>query len=250
MFEKRVIPCLQLLNESLVKTQKFKKYNYIGDPINTCKIFNELEVDEMIILDIRASLEHRNPNYDILKQLSAECFMPLAYGGGLYEFEQVKKILSMGFEKVILNSVIFDNPALIEKIVSVYGSQSVIASVDIKKNFFSKYKVYSVSGKKRKNVDVFDWIKRLQDYGVGEIMITDIDREGTWRGYNYDLISQVTQNCKVPVIAHGGAGSKNDIEKVINESGAYAAAIGNMCVFQGKDLGVLINYQHNYRLGV
>lgn len=246
MFEKRVIPCLQLMNGSLVKTEKFNKYKYIGDPINTCRIFNELEVDEMIILDIRASLERREPAFDLLGQIAGECFMPLAYGGGIKNFSQVKEIFSLGYEKVILNSVLYENPDIIGEIANVYGNQSVVASLDVKKDIFSNYGLFSCSAKKKQKRNLIEWIKELQNRGVGEIMITDVNHEGTWSGYNYNLVKLITENSNVPVIAHGGAGKKSDVEKVINDAGAYAAAVGSMFVFQGKDLGVLINYDKDY----
>ncbi|NDO51179.1 imidazole glycerol phosphate synthase subunit HisF [Lachnospiraceae bacterium MD335] len=246
MFEKRVIPCLQLMNGSLVKTEKFNKYIYIGDPINTCRIFNELEVDEMIILDIRASLEKHDPDFDLLSLIAGECFMPLAYGGGIKNFNQAKEIFSLGYEKVILNSVLYENLDIIGEIANVYGSQSVVASVDVKKDIFLNYRLFSCSAKKKQKISLIEWIKELQNRGVGEIMITDIDHEGTWSGYNYHLVKLITENSNVPVIAHGGAGKKSDVEKVINDAGAYAAAAGSMFVFQGKDLGVLINYDKDY----
>lgn len=242
MFEKRVIPCLQLMNGSLVKTEKFNKYKYIGDPINTCRIFNELEVDEMILLDIRASVEKREPDFDLLGQIAGECFMPLAYGGGIKSFDQAKEIFSLGYEKVILNSILYENPEVIREIANVFGTQSVVASVDVKKDIFSNYRLFSCSGKKKQKKDLVEWIKELQNCGIGEIMITDIDHEGTWSGYNFSLVKLVTENSNVPVIAHGGAGKKSDVKNVINDAGAYAAAVGSMFVFQGKDLGVLINY--------
>lgn len=246
MFEKRVIPCLQLMNGSLVKTEKFNKYKYIGDPINTCRIFNELEVDEMILLDIRASSEKHEPDFDLLGQIAGECFMPLAYGGGIKNFDQVKEIFSLGYEKIILNSVLYENPEIIGEIANVFGSQSVVASVDVKKDIFSNYRLFSCSAKRKQKRNLVEWIKELQNRGVGEIMITDIDYEGTWSGYNFNLVKLVTENSNVPVIAHGGAGKKSDVEKVINDAGAYAAAVGSMFVFQGKDLGVLINYDKDY----
>lgn len=246
MFEKRVIPCLQLMNGSLVKTEKFNKYQYIGDPINTCRIFNELEVDEMILLDIRASLERREPDFDLLGQIAGECFMPLAYGGGIKNFDQVKEIFSLGYEKVILNSVLYEKLDIIGEIANAFGSQSIVASIDVKKDIFSNYRLFSYSAKKKQKRNLIEWIKELQNCGVGEIMITNIDHEGTWSGYDYNLVKLITENSNVPVIAHGGAGKKSDVEKVINDAGAYAAAVGSMFVFQGKDLGVLINYDKDY----
>jgi len=247
MFEKRVIPCLQMIGGTLVKTVKFKDdFTYIGDPLNTCRIFNELEVDEMILLDIRASVEKREPNYSLLSQLAGECFMPLAYGGGINSFEQAKRILGFGFEKIIINSLQFQNTAIIESISNAFGRQSVVISIDIKKNLLGQYDIYSHSGRKKEKKGIIEWIEYIQSVGIGEIIVTDIDREGTWSGYNLELFHRIVEHSTVPIIAHGGAGSKRDIEDVINIANVSAAAVGSMVVFQEKDMGVLINYQHDY----
>jgi cyclase len=249
MLLKRVIPTLLLKKQSLVKTVKFKNAHYIGDPINTVRIFNELEVDEICLLDITASKERRDPNYRMLSEIADECFMPLSYGGGITAFEQAKQVLGIGFEKVVINSSAFTHPKLIPEVVKTFGSQSVIGSVDVKKTFFGGKKVFSRSGTKNENRKVLDWCRQLEQMGVGEILLTSIDHEGTWEGYDIDLIKIITNELKVPVIASGGAGKINDIEEVVKSGGASGAAVGSMVVYQKKDCGVLINFPDKRELG-
>lgn len=246
MLQNRVIPCLLLNNGSLVKTIQFNKYSYIGDPLNTCRIFNELEVDEMSIIDISASKHRQVPNYEILQELTNECFMPLSYGGGISSVEQVKKIFFIGFEKVIVNSSLYRDITLLEKIANTFGNQSVIAGIDVKKNILGKYVLYSNGGLKKEKENLLNWIKVLQDSGAGEIFLTNISLEGTWKGFDIDLIKQVTESVSIPVIIHGGAGSKKDVEDAVNIGHASAVALGSMVVYQNKDMGVLINYNNQY----
>lgn len=241
MLRKRIIPCLLLQNQSLVKTISFKKPKYIGDALNTVRIFNELEVDELIFLDFRASQKKAKPNYELLKNIAGECFMPLAYGGGIESLDQAKKIIEIGFEKIIINSAAYENKQLITKISHELGSQSVIASIDVKKNFFGKYSSYSNSGKKKENNNPFEWAKELERLGAGEIMITSINKEGTWSGYDLELKKRILNQVNIPIIGHGGAGSLEDIDELF-KIGASAAAIGSMVVYQKKGMGVLINF--------
>ena len=243
MGRKRIIPCLLLQNESLVKTIRFKKPSYIGDAINTVRIFNELEVDELILLDITATTSKSEPNFDLLKDIASECFMPLAYGGGVNTLEQAKKIIKIGYEKVIINSAAYSDKDLITQIADELGSQCVLGSIDVKKNLFGSYNVYSQSGKKKENVNPFEWAKELQELGAGEIMITSINQEGTWEGFDMGLIKKITKQVNVPVIAHGGAGSGRDIEQVFSLS-VNAAAVGSMVVYQKKGMGVLVNMKN------
>jgi cyclase len=242
MLKARVIPCLQLVDESLVKAVQFDKYGYIGDYINTVRIFNELEVDELCFLDIRASLENRQPNIEILHQISDECFMPLSYGGGISNFQIAKQILSIGFEKVIVNTEAFHQPNLIPSIAEHFGNQAIVASIDVKKNIFGKYQVYINDGRKKINIDPIEWAQQLQSMGAGEILFTSMDKEGTWTGYDIDIIKKVTSSLSIPVIANGGAGSIQHIADVINNGGASAAALGSMVVYQKKGMGVLVNF--------
>jgi imidazole glycerol-phosphate synthase subunit HisF len=242
MLKVRIIPCLQLIDESLVKTINFDKFGYIGDPVNTVRIFNELEVDELAFVDIRASKEKRGPNYDVLHQIADECFMPLSYGGGIDTLETAKKIFSLGFEKIILNTASFRKPELISEIAAIYGSQAVVVAVDVKKTFLGKYQVYSLSGTVNEKKNPVDWVKEVEYKGAGEILLTSIDREGTWKGFDVELIRQVSEQTSLPVIAHGGAGSIADIGKAIHEGKASAVALGSTVVYQGKSLGVLVNF--------
>ena len=240
MVRKRIIPCLLLQNESLVKTTRFKKPSYIGDSINTCRIFNELEVDELIIFDITATINGSEPNYELLKNIASECFMPLAYGGGISTVEQAKKIIQMGYEKIAINSSSYRNKQLIRQVADELGNQCIVAAIDVKKNIFGNYISYSNSGKQKEKKDPFEWAKELESLGAGELMITSINQEGTWNGFDLKLVEKMTKQVDIPVIAHGGAGVSHHIEEVF-ELNVNAAAIGNMVVYQKKGMGVLVN---------
>mgnify|MGYP005991623055 FL=1 len=244
----RVIPCLLLQDDSLVKTINFKKPGYIGDPVNTARIFNELEVDELAVLDITATNKKRKPNFKILSELANECFMPLAYGGGICDFEDAKKIFQIGIEKIIINSYAFERPAFITELAEHFGNQAVVASIDVKKNLFGKYQVYSNAGNKKQKVDVVTWAQELEKLGAGEILLTAIHQEGTWKGFDTDLIKSVTDAVDIPVIANGGASSINDIGKAVKQGNASAVSIGSMVVYQNKGMGVLVNFPDNKKL--
>jgi cyclase len=244
----RVIPTLLLKNESLVKTTKFNNFNYIGDPCNTIRIFNELEVDELMLLDITASKEGKEPNYSLLKDIASECFMPLSYGGGVRSVEQARQIFNIGFEKICINSVALDDINIVSAISEEFGAQAVIGSIDYKKSFFGKSEVVKHYNLKLTGRDVVDWSKSLSEAGAGEILLTSIDREGTWNGYDLEIIKQVTSEINIPVIAHGGCGSLEDIKAAVYQSGASAVAIGSMVVYQKKGMGVLINFPDRDKL--
>src|SRR5690606_1265674 len=214
MLKTRIIPALLLRNDSLVKTVKFDKTQYIGDPVNTVRIFNELEVDELLFLDILASIEGRKPNISILEEIADECFMPVAYGGGVTNFEDAKQVLTIGFEKISLNTAAFDKQ-LVTQIAEHFGNQSVIASIDVKKSFWGKYEVYSHGGRKNRKLDPVAWAQELESLGAGEILLTSIDKEGTWSGFDLQIIRQVTDAVSIPVIAHGGAGGLQHIEEAV-----------------------------------
>lgn len=242
MLLNRFIPCLLLADTSLVKTVKFKNPQYIGDPKNTVRIFNEMEVDELIFLDIEATPKNKEPNYKILNEIANECFMPLAYGGGIKTFEQAQKILSIGFEKVVINSALHSNLNLARKIAEQFGSQALIGVIDVKKNIFGKNVIVSHSAKVKYKISIQEWVKKIEDAGVGEILITSVDNEGTWKGLDIELIKEITSVCSVPVIAHGGAGNMAHLISGIQEGGANAVAMGSMVVYQKKDFGVLITF--------
>jgi cyclase len=236
----RVIPCLLLNGNSLVKTVKFSNKNYIGNPINAIKIFNDMEVDEIIILDIGAT-RAGGINFKNIENITSECFMPMAYGGGIKDVDEIEKILYMGIEKVILNNILFQDIDLINRAIKKIGSQSIVASVDIKKNFWNKYYVYNYITGKSINEDPIDRIKMYQEYGAGEIFINFVDKDGTWSGYDLDFIKKVSGSINIPLISCGGARDKEDIITLLIEGGS-SSAIGSLAVYQGKDLGVLINF--------
>lgn len=227
----------------LVKTVQFKKPNYIGDPINAIKIFNDKEVDEIAVLDITASKEGREPNYSLVEEMAGECFMPLAYGGGITTFDQAQRIFSLGVEKVILNSALRNGVDIIAKIASVYGNQSVVVSADIRKNLFGKRDMYYVSGGNKAGRPYLELIREFVEAGAGEIILQDIDREGTFTGYNTTLISEVSASVPVPVIALGGASSVADMRDAVIEGKASAVAAGSFFVYANNDTrSILINY--------
>lgn len=242
MLRTRVIPALLLRNESLVKTVQFGKFTYVGDPANTVRIFNELEVDELLFLDITSSREKRLPNLKILTDIANECFMPLGYGGGIQTLDQAKAVFDIGFEKIAINTHAASNPALISDIAKHYGSQAVIVSIDVKNSLFGSQTVRTLSGKHNTKRSPAEWAKEVEQLGAGEILLTSIDREGTWQGFDLDLVKQVTDAVSIPVIAHGGAGTLDHIQQVVKEANASAVALGSMVVFQKKDMGVLVNF--------
>jgi cyclase len=242
MLRTRIIPALLLREESLVKTVRFGKFTYVGDPCNTVRIFNELEVDELSFLDITATRERRSPNLNILADIANECFMPLSYGGGIRSLDHAKAVFGMGFEKVITNSYAAETPALLTEIAQQYGSQAVIASIDTKTSFWGKATVHTEGGRYNTRRDPVKWAQEVEERGAGEILLTSIDREGTWEGFDLDLVKKVADSVTIPVIAHGGAGCVEDIGKVVKLAGASAVALGSMVVFQKKGMGVLVNF--------
>jgi cyclase len=237
----RIIPVLLLKNEGLVKTVNFSKPKYVGDPINAVRIFNEKEVDELVFLDITATLEKRDPNFKMLEEIASECFMPLSYGGGVNNLSQVQKLFSIGIEKIIFNSVIYSNPSLITEVSNIFGNQSVVASIDVKKSFFGKYEVYSNAGTTKVNESLSSIISKIQSLGVGELIINSIDSDGTLKGYDLDLIKLISQSLNIPVVALGGASSLSDFKLAI-QAGASAVAAGSFFIFHGKHKAVLISY--------
>jgi cyclase len=221
----------------------FKDPAYIGDPVNTVRIFNELEVDELTFLDITASKEGRGPNLRILEEIADECFMPLSYGGGIDSLSTAEKIFQIGFEKVVINTASFQNPQLISDLAKHFGSQSVIVAIDVKKGaWWSKYDVTSRSGTVNQKRPPVEWAREVESLGAGEILLTSIDREGTWKGFDVELTEQVARIVSIPVIANGGAGRLEHIRDVVKTGRASAVALGSMVVFQRRGLGVLVNF--------
>jgi cyclase len=248
MLKTRIIPCLQLIGDSLVKTVKFRNPSYIGDPINTVRIFNELEVDELCFLDIRASVEKREPNIEILHQISNECFMPLSYGGGIKNFETAKKIFAIGFEKIVINTHAFHQLALITEISNHFGAQAMVASIDVKKNIRGKYNVFINDGTEKTGKEVVEWAKELEAAGAGEILLTSMDKDGTWNGFDIDITQKLSDAVSIPVIANGGAGTIEHIGEIVQKGHASAVALGSMVVYQQKGMGVLVNFPDKEKL--
>jgi cyclase len=248
MLMTRVMPCLLLKNGSLVKTIKFKDPGYIGDPINAVRIYNEKEVDELIFLDISATLENRHPSFDILGEIASECFMPVAYGGGVRDLEDIKTIFTLGIEKVAINSFAIRNPEFVRQAADRFGSQSIVVSLDVRKRLFDRYEVFTNSGKVPTGIDPVNLAVKFEQLGAGELLITSIDRDGTQEGYDIELIKRVSAAVTIPVIACGGAGKLSDLRSVVKQGGASACALGSMVVYFGRNRAVLINYPEKSEL--
>jgi cyclase len=238
----RVIPVLLLRNRGLVKTVRFKDPTYLGDPINVVKIFNDKEVDELVFLDINATIEGRRPPFDTLAEIASECFMPLGYGGGVSALEDIKTILGVGIEKVSINSHAVENPSFVRQAADQVGSQSVVVSIDVKKTLLGRYQVVTQGGRRTTSLDPVRFAVQMAEMGAGEILLTSVDRDGTMQGYDLDLIRKVAHAVDIPVVACGGAAKLDDLAAAVRDGGASAAAAGSMFVFQGKHRAVLISY--------
>lgn len=242
MIKPRVIPALLLKRQGLVKTVKFKEPKYLGDPINIVRIFNDKEVDELVLLDITATPEKRGPQFDLLKNIAGEAFIPLAYGGGIRSMDDVKKLLSIGIEKLIMNTSAMETPSLVRDVADHAGSQAAVVSMDVKKGFLGKYEVFTHCGQKKTGLDPVKHAIEMEKMGAGEIIINSIDRDGMMQGYDVDLVRKVADSVQVPVVACGGAGNLSHVSEVIKQGHASAAAAGSIFVFQGPLRGVLISY--------
>jgi imidazole glycerol-phosphate synthase subunit HisF len=241
MIKIRVIPCLLLKNEGLVKSVKFKNPTYVGDPINAVKIFNDKEVDELLFIDIEATKKGREPNYELISRISCEAFMPFGYGGGITTVEQVKKLTRLGVEKVSLNACTRKNPDIISQAAEVAGSQSVVASIDVKKDLLGRYRVFDYTQQKSTPEDPVEFAQLMESKGAGEIFLNSVDRDGTFSGYDTELIKKVSRAVSVPVIASGGAGNIQHFAAAV-ENGASAVAAGSFFIFYGPHRAVLITY--------
>lgn len=244
----RVIPSLLIMDGGLVKTKQFKKPEYLGDSINAVKIFNEKGVDELCIMDISKKRYDNGPNFDLIEEISSEAFMPLAYGGGIRNLDDAKRIFKTGYEKIILNRVLAENQTLATKIIQLYGSQSIIGSVDIKKNLLGRYAVFTDSGKKLVNRNPMGWCKTIENLGVGEIMLSNVNHEGMQNGFDTDIIRMISDNVRVPVIACGGAKNTDDLRIALTEGHADAVSAGSLFVYYGKKKGILINFPSEEQL--
>ncbi len=229
-------------NGGLVKTTQFDNPKYVGDPINAVKIFNEKEVDELIVLDISATIQKREPNFSMIKNLAAECRMPLCYGGGVNSVEQVERIISLGVEKVAINSAAVSKPQIIQQAPEIVGSQSIVVVMDVKRNEHGKYELYIHNARKPTGLSPVDFARQIENLGAGEVVINSIDRDGVMTGYDFELTHKIREIINLPITVLGGAGSLNDIAALIRSFGIIGSAAGSLFVFKGRYRAVLINY--------
>lgn len=242
MLKVRVIPVLLLQDGGLVKGERFKRHKYVGDPINSVRIFNEKEVDELVFLDVSAGACRREPDYRLIEDMASEAFMPIAYGGGIASVAQVERLFRSGVEKVIINSQFFIRPELIQDCSRIAGSQSVVVSMDVKRSFWGKYEVYTHCATRKTGLDPVAYAKKAEAMGAGELMVTSIDREGTGKGYDLALVEEVSRAVDIPVIAQGGAASLTDFHLAVRSAKASAVAAGTFFTFHGKHKAVLLTY--------
>jgi cyclase len=243
MLRSRITPCLLVHKKGLVKTTNFKDPKYVGDPLNAVKIFNEKEVDELIVLDIDATSENRGPDFELIKNLAIECRMPFCYGGGVTTVEQAKKIISLGAEKVALSAAAINNTNILKQIGNAVGVQSVVVVLDIKKKkLFNGYEIVTHNAKKTANVKLNDFIKQLVEIGIGELVINSVDNDGKMQGFDFKLFDLIREQTDMPMTLMGGAGSLEDIKEAINKYKTIGVAAGSLFVFKGKYRAVLINY--------
>lgn len=242
MLRPRIIPCLLVHDDGLVKTVKFKDPKYVGDPINAVKIFNEKEADELIVLDIDATVQGREPNFRLIEQFAAECRMPLCYGGGVRTVEQAKRIIGLGVEKVALSAAAVEDPSLIGRIAEEVGSQSVVVVMDVKTSLFGKQEVWTHNGSKNSGKSPIELAKEAEILGAGEVIINSIDNDGQMKGYNLKLARAIREAIRLPMSVLGGAGSLQDISDLITACGVVGASAGSLFVFKGKYRAVLISY--------
>lgn len=242
MLRPRIIPCLLVKNKGLVKTVNFKNPKYIGDPINAVRIFNEKQVDEMVVFDIDAAAEKRGPDFKMIEYLASQCRMPLCYGGGITTEDDAKRIFSLGVEKIAVSSVAIEKPEMVCNVAQQVGSQSVIVVIDVKKNASGKYEIFTHNGTRPTGKEPVAFARMMEDYGIGEIAVNSIDNDGVMKGYDFELIDSVRKAVTVPMMVLGGAGTIDDIGKLIDRYGIIGAAAGSLFVFKGVYKAVLINY--------
>ena len=238
----RVMPCLLYDGTALVKTVRFKRPAYVGDPINAVKIYNEKEVDELVVLDITGAKRGTGPDLRMIYQVASECFMPFSYGGGVRSVADFESLFALGVEKVIVNTLLLRAPKVVTEAVREFGSSSVVGSVDVRRSITGKLRVHSASGAPAPRDVVAHCRSAADDIGVGEILLTSVDRDGTWAGYDLDITRAVATSVSVPVIASGGAGSVANVRTLFETTPATGAALGSMAVYQKRGMGVLINF--------
>lgn len=239
-YRPRLIPCLSIQDRGLVKTTKFANPRYLGDPINAVKIFNGKGVDELCILDITATKENKGPDFEYLKDIASEAFVPLSYGGGVTKLEQIEKLFYIGYEKVVINTAFALNPNLIKESAELAGSQSIVVSIDVKNELLGKRACYINSGSTKIKQDPVNLAKQAEALGAGEILLNSITLDGTMKGYDLELVKKISDSVSIPVIACGGAKDIHDFKKVLFEAGAHAAAAGSLFVYYGPQKAVLI----------
>ena len=243
MLRPRIIPSLLIHEKGLVKSVKFKDFKYVGDPINAVRIFNEKEVDELIVLDIDATVEKRGPDFELINNLAIECRMPLCYGGGVTTVEEAKKIVELGAEKVAFSASAINNINLLKEVGDVIGLQSVVVVLDYKrKGLFNKLELFTHNGTKSTGVNIFDFIRKLDKIGVGEIVLNSIERDGKMNGYDISTVEKARDIFTGPITVLGGAGRLKDIQELTDKFKIIGAAAGSLFVFRGKYKAVLINY--------
>lgn len=242
MLQPRIIPCLLMRSDGLVKTVRFGDPKYVGDPINAVRIFNEKEADELVVLDIEATARGREPDYKQIERLALECRMPLCYGGGVKTLEQAKRIVGLGVEKVAMSSAVLERPELISEIAEEIGAQSVVVVLDVKSAGPGIYELRTHNGSRRSERSPFEFARAAQAAGAGEVVVNSIDNDGVMKGYDLELAKRVCAEVRVPVSVLGGAGSLDDIGRLIRECGIVGAAAGSLFVFKGTLKAVLINY--------
>jgi len=242
MLRTRVIPVLLLYNGGLYKTIQFKNPRYIGDPINAVRIFNEKEVDELVLYDISASEQKKSPDFDLIEEIATECFMPICYGGGIKTEQDAERLFRLGVEKISINTSFVEDEDILRNLSKKFGRSSVVVTIDVKKDLLGKYKVYTNRGKDNTGVNLSDCVRKVEELGAGEMIINNIDRDGTMKGYDIKLLKEITKISTIPVVACGGAGKMEDLKEVVVEGGVSGVAAGSLFVYWGSKKGVLINY--------
>ena len=247
MLLKRIMPCLLIKDQRLVKTINFKNPKYIGDPINAVKIYNEKGVDEIVILDINATRTNSKINFTLVKSFAEECFMPVTYGGGVKSLDDFTKVFNLGVEKIIVNSLLLEKPEVVKQAIDTFGSQSILASVDVVKESKNNYKIFSYFGKKI-DITLEDYLEYLVEINVGELLVTSVQNEGTWEGFDRYLYQKVNSIVNIPIIANGGCGSEEDLIDILYNVDVQAASLGSMAVYQKKSMGVLIRFPNRGKI--
>ncbi len=242
MLRKRIIPILQLNDDELIKSTKFKNHQYVGDPINAVRIFNEIKVDEIILLDIFKSKNNSELNYKVIKDIADECRMPFTYGGGIKNLKQVEKLFLIGVEKISINTAALEDEQIIKSLSKVYGSQSIVISIDINEDFFGTKKIYNSVNKKYLKINIIDQIQKYIDLGAGEILINNVSKEGTLKGFDFSILELLNKRLNIPLIVNGGINSYDEINRILGNENIDAVGVGAFFIYYGPHRAVLISY--------